>query len=71
MPNTPKTRDEQMLAGYKFSDHSRCRSCGASVEWWITPKGNKMPVDPMLTGNDPWVSHFATCPNADNHRRAR
>ncbi len=40
-----------------------CRSCGAGIYWIVTAKGKRMPVDPDGT------SHFATCPNADQHRR--
>jgi hypothetical protein len=30
-----------------------CRSCGASIEWAITPNGKKMPLDkePVADGN--------------------
>lgn len=42
----------------------RCRSCLAEILWCITPAGRKAPVDP--DGR----SHFATCPHADEWRRA-
>jgi hypothetical protein len=64
----PKTRDEQMLAGYKFSNHARCRGCHQDIEWWTTPRMRKIPVDLMQSGNDPWISHFATCPDVDQFR---
>lgn len=48
----------------EFTNFSTCSSCQARVMWVITPAGRKMPVDP---GTD--FSHFATCPNADSHRR--
>lgn len=41
----PKTRDEMVAAGYKFSNHARCigrevvPGCGAEIEWWETPRG--------------------------------
>lgn len=44
---------------------SSCRSCGATVFWIVTPRGRKMPVDGDGT------SHFASCPHAAEHRRAR
>jgi hypothetical protein len=40
-----------------------CKSCGAGIHWIKTAKGKNMPVDPDGT------SHFATCPNADQHRK--
>lgn len=44
----------------------RCRSCRAEVIWILTVHGKRMPVDP-----DTRESHFATCPNADEHRKPR
>lgn len=41
-----------------------CRSCGADIHWIETASGKRMPVNPDGT------SHFATCPNADQHRKA-
>jgi hypothetical protein len=76
-----------------------CRSCGASILWVRTERGNRMPMDatPVPEGTrhtyvlrdvtSPWGplaiaaasdelpgevyygSHFATCPNAAQHRR--
>lgn len=41
-----------------------CRSCNARI-YWITPKNMPMPANPDGT------SHFATCPQAAQHRRPR
>ena len=56
----------------------RCSSCQAWVVWFRTKKGKYMPVDESSTQPDDDVldltrhkSHFATCPNADQHRRPR
>lgn len=63
---------------------SRCRSCGAPVTWAKTESGKSMPIERSDDGNltydaatgrvlhDPegaWVSHFATCGQADEWRR--
>lgn len=72
---------------------SRCRSCGAEVEWAVTSKGKRIPLDVgtrddgnlrvmaslfpgeattvqyVPPGDGDRVSHFATCPNAEEHRR--
>lgn len=62
---------------------SRCRSCDASIVWMITNTGSRMPVDAdsvdeseleWFNGSpvfDPQEheSDFATCPNANQHRR--
>ena len=58
---------------------TRCSSCRARIIWLKTAKGGNMPVDadtvePDDTEYDPegdHVSHFATCPNADQHRKKR
>ena len=45
-----------------------CRSCGADVIWVKTLAGKWMPVDPA-EGEDEFVSHFATCPDAAGWRK--
>lgn len=42
-----------------------CSSCAAIIYWVVMSTGKKMPVDPDGT------SHFATCPNAAEHRAPR
>ena len=82
--------------------YSKCRSCGAAIEWITMPSGKKMPLDlseipfvpaeggrylaitpegEIIRGwtcsesyeDERWVyariSHFATCPNAQAHRK--
>lgn len=69
-----------------------CKTCGAAIEWVLTRKGKRMPLDvaPTLYGEFVVViengqliarkrtpddlgaartSHFATCPQAAQHRR--
>jgi hypothetical protein len=57
-----------------------CRSCGAPIVWFRTKAGKRMPVDAATTKPTDaehqldltrHISHFATCPNADSHRRPR
>lgn len=65
---------------------ANCKSCGASIHWGLTHKGNKVPLDSnhknvyvLLGQNDlgedvfelrkGYESHFATCPNASQHRK--
>lgn len=63
-----------------------CNSCGAAVLWCVTENGRRMPLntdyearvvldpstDPM-TGKvrRTYKSHFATCPNAAEHRKPK
>ena len=51
--------------GYTFDNMAKCASCGADIAWCITTKGHRAPMNP---GGE---SHFATCPNAADHRRPK
>ena len=55
-----------------------CSSCGAPIVWFKTAAGNWMPVNAeTVTPADALldlprhISHFATCKNADKHRRKK
>src|SRR5689334_19309212 len=61
----PTTIEEMKQQGYKFSGEGECRSCGADIEWWETPRGKKMPTD-HGTANP----HWSSCPNAEQHRNS-
>lgn len=59
---------------------TECRSCGAIIVWMKTKSGKNMPVDySSVPPDDPFVfdperghiSHFATCPNANKHRKPK
>jgi hypothetical protein len=63
---------------HPFETH--CRSCQALVVWFKTAAGKNMPVDASSTKPTDaahqldltrHISHFATCPNAAEHRRGR
>ena len=62
----PTTIEELKSAGYKFDNDSNCRACGERIEWWITPRGKKMPMTVDEAGN--CESHFSNCPNANDFR---
>lgn len=72
----------------------RCTSCGAEIEWGVTAKARRIPLDPgtvrrgnvaivgtfsngthavdvVPPGEGDRVSHFATCPDANKHRRRK
>ncbi len=56
----------------------RCRSCRARIIWFKTAAGKNMPVDAdtvepedLELDLDRHVSHFATCPNANQHRKPK
>lgn len=56
-----------------------CRSCGAEIVFLRTKYKDKlMPCDAATVDHDDYefdaakhTSHFATCPDADKHRKAR
>ena len=69
MSQFPETPIKMLIAGYDRSNYSVCKSCGAAIEWWITPSGQRIPMNPMPLSYSPAVSHFATCPDADKFRK--
>jgi len=57
---------------------TRCSSCRARIIWFKTDAGRNMPVDAdtVEPEDDEYtpprhISHFATCPNSAQHRKAR
>lgn len=67
---------EHPLEAHLPTNFSKCRSCQASIVWMKTARGANMPVDAdsVDEGDDLFdhtrhVSHFATCPNAAQHRK--
>jgi hypothetical protein len=67
----PRDLDALKAAGYVFQNHAVCRGCGQDVEWYLTPRGSKIPMDPMNRGTSPAISHFSTCPDSDSFRKER
>lgn len=59
-----------------------CSSCGALIYWITMPSGKRMPIDRgreqrvcFIDGQwrvlGSYKSHFASCPQADQHRRPK
>ena len=65
----PKTQDEMRSAGYIFENDAVCRGCGEDIEWYTTPTGKKIPMNPMDKGTAEAVPHWATCPDHSSFRR--
>jgi hypothetical protein len=63
-----ETPEELTAAGYTFWNKSRCSgpTCGAEIEWWKTPAGKSMPLDP-----DTLEPHFSSCLDAAKFRKGR
>lgn len=62
-----------------------CRACGSPILWATSTKGRPMPLNlppegryvieqhrsgPVASYSETYISHFATCPKADEFRRA-
>lgn len=67
----PKDFDAMKAAGYRFDNDAACKGCGEDIEWWFTPAGKKIPMNPMPSGSSPAMSHFSTCSEADSFRGVR
>lgn len=60
----PETADEMKKQGYVFENDAVCKGCSEEIEWWSTPRGRKMPMNPMLKGTAPAVPHWKDCTEA-------
>lgn len=67
----PATRKEMEERGYTCRMYTRCRGCGDSMEFWLTPKGRNIPMNPMPFVESPAVSHYASCPKAKAFRKKK
>jgi hypothetical protein len=77
----PETWQGLADAGYVFDNEGVCKGCGAKIDWFITPKGRKMPMSVIevrktQSGLSPVVGykrvpHWTDCPNAKDFRRKR
>jgi hypothetical protein len=51
---------------------ARCRSCQAPIWWRLNPSGKRQPLDfDMVVGQPTQTPHHATCPSAQQWRKAR
>lgn len=66
----PQTRVEMRKTGYEFKNEGECTGCHLPIEWWLTPSSKRAPFNPMPADHTPAVSHFATCKNVAEFRRA-
>jgi hypothetical protein len=69
--SVPKTRAELVAQGYIFQSRGQCsgRTCGATMEWWLSPAKRSCPYDAMPADDSPVMSHFATCPDGAEFKR--
>ena len=64
----PATKAAMIEAGYKYLANKTC-PCGAGMELWLTPNDKAMPMNLMPAPDSPAISHWATCPKAQQFRR--
>ena len=62
---------------------SQCRTCHREIVWGMTENNKRVPLDPpekrfvfpgdgdLVVMLPTHVSHFATCPQADQHRKEK
>ena len=55
--------------GYKPLPSGECRACHQVIEFWTTPSGHRIPMNPMETDDSPAITHFATCEFANQFRK--
>jgi len=65
----PRDVHEMKAQGYVFDNDGLCRGCGSPIEWWKTPAGKSMPMDPMNAGTDKAMPHWKTCSDAASFRK--
>ena len=65
----PKTLDELRAANYVFDNYGTCKGCGEDIEWYKTPNGKNIPMNPMERGSSEAVAHWATCSEQDLFRK--
>jgi hypothetical protein len=66
----PATRQAMQETGYKRECYARCKGCRQPIEWWHTPTGARIPMEWMGQDDSPAVSHWSTCPKAEDFRRS-
>jgi len=57
----PTKAEEMEPAGYKLNGFGTCRGCGEKMEWYISPRGKKIPMNVMPNPSSPAVAHWTTC----------
>jgi hypothetical protein len=62
----PKNDKELIDQGYRLEARIHCRGCGALIEFWLTPAGKHMPLDPGSL-----KPHWGTCPKANEFRKRK
>jgi hypothetical protein len=71
----PDNRDDLEKLGYKYTGSSACRGCGADMQWFLTPRGKKMPLSAIPGTEDDDSQklqvHWEVCPEKDKFRSGK
>lgn len=65
----PESARQMHEQGYRFLEQGICDGCHQIIEWWRTPKGRQIPMEPMLTPESPATAHWANCPMVEQLRK--
>ena len=65
----PKTLNEMKAFNYRFDNYGTCKGCGEDIEWYKTPNGKKIPMNPMTGGDSEAVAHWATCSDPPERKK--
>ncbi len=61
----PRTDTDLVARGYTFEAKTKCRGCNARIEFWLTPKGKHIPLNPGTM-----EPHWSSCPRARDFRKS-
>jgi hypothetical protein len=67
----PENAQQMHEQKYKFLDQGICDGCHEVIEWWRTPNGHQIPMNPMPTPESPAIAHWATCPMVEQFQKKR
>jgi len=67
----PDNRTDLEMMGYRYDGSGFCRGCGASLQWFVTPNGKKMPmsVQNETEEKETLEVHWSVCPKAKDFRK--
>lgn len=71
----PATSSEMAAEGWLYDNDAVCKGCMMNIEWWISPKGAKTPINTIPPENN-LVSnlekrqlHFSSCTAREMFKR--
>lgn len=65
----PKSGAAMKEEGYRSTGQGKCRGCGATIVWTVSPAGKNTPIS--ILGNDRWQPHFIDCPKRGEFKKKK